>query len=87
MQTKRILLTLKAASAGAFERPASLFKFVAVALVGPFILLTIGGSQSSNLPWSFWATMLLILVAVISAGFLRFARESHEDISISPDRG
>ena len=46
MQTKKILLRLKAASAGAFERPAPLFKFVAAALVGPFILLTIGGSRS-----------------------------------------
>jgi len=87
MQTQKTFLKVKAASAGALERPASLFKFVAAALVGPFILLTIGGSQSSNLPWYFGATMLLMLLAVICVGFLRFARESHEDISISPDRG
>jgi hypothetical protein len=88
MQTQKILLNVKAASAGAFERPAPLFKFVAAALVGPFILLTIGGRQSNNLPWYFWATILLMLLAVICIGFLRFTRESHEaeDISISPDR-
>jgi len=88
MQTQKILLNVKAASAGAFERPAPLFRFIAAALVGPFILLTIGGSQSNNLPWYFWATMLLMLLAVICVGFLRFTRESHEaeDISISPDR-
>jgi hypothetical protein len=89
MQIQRALLNLKAASAGAFEHPAPLFRFVAAALVLPFILLTIGGSQSNNLPWQFWATILLTLLAVIFVGFLRFTRESHgaEDISISPDRG
>ena len=89
MQIQRALLNLKAAFAGAFEHPAPLFRFVAAALVLPFILLTIGGSQSNNLPWQFWATILLMLLAVICVGFLRFTRESHEaeDISISPDRG
>ena len=89
MQTQRILLKLKAASDGAFERPAPLFKFVAAALVGPFILLTIGGSMSNNLPWYFWATMIVMLLAVICVGFLRYAREPQEDedISISPNRG
>jgi hypothetical protein len=88
MQIQRDLLKLKAASAGAFERPAPLFQFVAAALVLPVILLTIGGSQSNDLPWKFWATILLLLLAVICVGFLRFTRESHEaeDISISPDR-
>ena len=89
MQIQRALLNLKAASAGAFERPAPLFQFVAAALVLPFILLTIGGSQSNDLPWQFWATILLMFLAVICVGFLRFTRESHEaeDVSISPDRG
>jgi hypothetical protein len=89
MQIQRALLNLKAASVGAFEHPAPVFRFVAAALVLPFILLTIGGSQSNNLPWQFWATILLTLLAVIFVGFLRFTRESHEaeDVSISPDRG
>ena len=89
MQIQRALLNLKAASAGAFKHPAPVFQFVAAALVLPFILLTIGGSQSNDLPWQFWVTILLMLLAVICVGFLRFIRESHEakDISIRPDRG
>lgn len=88
MQIQRVLLNLKTASAGAFERPAALFRFVLAALVGPFILLTIGGSQSNNLPWSFWATILLMLSMVICVGFLRFTREYRDadNISISPGR-
>lgn len=88
MQIQSVLLNLKAASAGAFARPAPLFRFVAAALVGPFVLLTIGGRLSNNLPWYFWTATLLLLLIVISIGFLRFTRESHEaeEISISPDR-
>jgi hypothetical protein len=88
MQIQRVLLNLKAVSTGAFDPPAPLFRFVAAALVGPFILLTIGGRQSNNLPWSFWTTMLLMLLAVICVGFLRFTSDSRgaADISISPDR-
>jgi hypothetical protein len=37
MQIQRVLLNLKAASAGAFERPAPLFWFAAAPLVAPFI--------------------------------------------------
>ncbi len=88
MQTHRILLKLRASSAGAFYRPAAMLRFVTAALIGPFILLTIGGSQSNNLPWYFWTTILLMLLLVMSVGFLRFTREYREsdDISISPDR-
>lgn len=88
MQAQKILLKVKAVSTGAFERPAALLKFVAIALVAPFILLTIGGTQANNLPWYFWATTILLLLSVISIGYLRFARGSsdREDISISPDR-
>jgi hypothetical protein len=88
MQTQGVVLRLKARSDGAFARPAPLFKFVATALVGPFVLLTVGGSLSNNLPWYFWASVVGLLLMVICVGFLRFTRESHEaeDISISPDR-
>jgi Na+/proline symporter len=88
MRIQNVLLKLKGATAGGFSRPAPLLWFLAAALIGPFALLTLGGSQSSNLPWYFWAAILLVLLAVICAGFLRFTRESHEaeGISISPDR-
>lgn len=88
MKIQKSLLNLKASSAGGFARPAPFFWFVGAALIGPFALLTIGGSQSHNLPWYFWAAILTMLLAVICVGFLRYARESHEarDVSISPDR-
>ncbi len=88
MQIQNVLLNLKRASAGGFSRPAPLVWFVAAALIGPFALLTFGGTQSSNLPWYFWAAILLVFLAVICVGFLRFTRESHEakGMSISPDR-
>jgi hypothetical protein len=65
-----------------------MFRFVAAAMIGPFILLTISGGQSNNLPWLFWATILLMLLTVICVGFFRFTREYREAnaISISPDR-
>lgn len=83
-----VFLNLKQASAGAFARPVRLFSFVVAAVVAPFVLLTIGGSEPNKLPWSFWVTILLLLMVVISVGFLRFTRDSHEaeNISISPDR-
>jgi len=88
MQIQRTLPNLKASAAGAFDRPAFLVRFVAVALIGPFALLTIGGGQSNNFPWYFWTMILLMLLLVICVGFLRFTHDSREaeEISISPDR-
>jgi hypothetical protein len=88
MQIQRVFLNLKAVSTGAFDPAAPLLRFVAAALVAPFILLTIGGRQSNNLPWYFWATILLMLLAVVCVGYLRFTRDPHEaeDISIRPGR-
>jgi len=88
MRNRKKLPNLKARYAGGLSRRAAFFGFIAAALIGPFVLLTVGGSQSNNLPWYFWAGILLLLLLVICVGFLRFTRESHdaEDISISPDR-
>lgn len=88
MNVKNVLLNIKAGSTGGFTRPAPIFWFIAVALIAPFFLLTVGGRESNNLPWYFWAITLLLLLIVIVVGFLMFTRESHkaEDISISPDR-
>jgi hypothetical protein len=69
MQTHRVFRKLRASSAGAFYRPAAMLRFVTAALIGPFILLTVGGTQSNNLPWYFWTTILLILLLVMSVGF------------------
>ncbi|HEX5733611.1 MAG TPA: hypothetical protein VF131_12320 [Blastocatellia bacterium] len=88
MNIQNVLLNLKAVSAGAFARPALIFWFVAIAVVGPFVLLTIGGREANDLPWYFWALAMLLLALVITVGFLRFTRKPHEaeDISINPDR-
>jgi hypothetical protein len=88
MKIQNVLLSMKTASAGGLGRPVSFFWFIAVALAAPFLLLTIGGSLANNLPWYFWAAILLLLLAVISIGFLRFTHPSRaaEDISIRPDR-
>ena len=51
MNIEDVLLNLKAVSPGAFARPALMFWFVAIAVVGPFVLLTIGGRGTNNLPW------------------------------------
>jgi MFS family permease len=63
-----------------------------VAVVGPFLLLTVGGRDPSrpdepNLPWYFLAIVLVIVLAIIGVGFYMFTRDSHEadDISISPE--
>jgi hypothetical protein len=76
-------LNLKAISTGGFDRPLSLLWFVGIAFVGPIFLLSTGGSESHNVPWYIWVTMLLVLVIVIGIGLLRFMRESHEAEEIS----
>ena len=87
MKIQSVSLNLMRVSAGAFSRPTQLFWFVAAALIGPFALLTLGGRQSSNLPWFFWASTSLAISTVICIGFLRFANESQtaEAISINPE--
>lgn len=87
MQIRNVWLNSSAASVKGWAR-APLFWFVAIAVIAPFALLTIGGKQSNNLPWYFWAAILLLVLVAICVGFLRFTHESHEavDISISPER-
>jgi hypothetical protein len=61
------------------------------AIIGPFVLLAISGSDptnpdETNLPWYFLVIVLVIVLAIIGVGFLMFTREPHnEDISISPE--
>lgn len=59
-----------------------------LAVMGPFFLLTIGGSGASNLPWYVWAITLLLMLLVIGRGRYLFMLDSKEAeaISISPKR-
>jgi hypothetical protein len=77
---------------GVFDRIALALGLIG-AIVGPFILLAVGGRDPSNpnqpgLPWYFLVIVLVLVLVIIAVGFLLFARVSQEgeEISISPDR-
>jgi hypothetical protein len=83
---------VKVPQEGVLDRIALLVGLVG-AIVGPFVLLAIGGrdpnnSNEANLPWYFLVIVLVIVLAIVGVGFLMFTRESRgaEEISISPDR-
>jgi len=75
---------------GVLDRVALLIGLLG-AIIGPFVLLAIGGADPTNpnettLPWYFLAIVLVVVLAIIGVGFLMFTREPHdEDISISPE--
>ena len=62
------------------------------AIVGPFLLLAVGGRESGSnqpaLPWYFLVIVLVLLLVIMGVGFFMFTRESHheEEISISPEQ-
>jgi len=77
---------------GVFDRVVLLVGLVG-AIVGPFVLLAVGGRdpnkpQEAGLPWYFLVIVLILVLVIMGVGFLMFARESSEgsEISISPDR-
>jgi len=76
---------------GVLDRVALLIGLLG-AIIGPFVLLAISGSDpnnpnETNLPWYFLVIVLVIVLALIGVGFLMFTREPHnEDISISPEQ-
>ncbi|MGH9822596.1 MAG: hypothetical protein ACREDR_05025 [Blastocatellia bacterium] len=79
-------------SEGLFDRVALLLGLVG-AVVGPFVLLTVGGRDPNNptqpgLPWYFLAIVLVLVLIVVAVGFMMFARQSREakEISINPER-
>jgi MFS family permease len=82
---------VKAPQERAIDRIALLVGLLG-AVIGPFVLLAIGGTDPSNpdqasLPWYVMVIVILIVLAVIGVGFLMFTRESHpEETSINPDR-
>jgi MFS family permease len=82
---------LKVPQEGVFDRIALVAGLVGV-IVGPFVLLAIGGRDPSNpnapgLPWYFLLIVLVLVLVIVGAGFVLFTRESHYDdeISISPE--
>lgn len=85
MSIQDMVLKLRVVSANSYTRTAALVGLI-VAVMGPFLLLTMGGRDSNNLPWYVWVTIPILLMAVIAVGILMFKRDSHdaEDISISP---
>jgi MFS family permease len=82
---------VKVPQEGILDRVALVFGLIG-AIVGPFVLLAIGGRDPSNpdqpnLPWYFLAIVLVLVLVIVGVGFVLFTRESHyeEEISISPD--
>ncbi|HXG67908.1 MAG TPA: hypothetical protein VNO70_22605 [Blastocatellia bacterium] len=83
---------VKVPQEGALDRVALLLGLLG-AVIGPFVLLAVGGRDPANpnqpnLPWYVLAIVLLVLLALIGVGFVMFTREHHEgeEISISPER-
>jgi MFS family permease len=82
---------LKVPQEGVLDRIA-LVLGLAGAIVGPFVLLAIGGHDASNqnatnLPWYFLAIVLVAVLVIVGVGFVLFTRESNyeDEISISPE--
>jgi MFS family permease len=76
---------------GTLDRVALLVGLIG-AVVGPFVLLAVGGRDPANpnqpnLPWYFLAIVLVLVLVIVGVGFVLFTRESHyeEEISISPE--
>ena len=82
---------LKVPQEGMLDRIALLIGLVG-AIVGPFVLLALGGSDPTNpsapnLPWYFLVIVIVLVLVIVGVGFVLFTRESHyeEEISISPE--
>ena len=82
---------LKVPQEGVFDRIALVAGLLGV-VVGPFVLLAIGGRDPSTpnapgLPWYFLVIVLVLVLVIVGVGFVLFTRESHYDdeISISPE--
>ncbi len=85
MSIQSKILRFKAFSSYSYTRTAA-FIGITAAVLGPFLLLTIGGREANNMPWYVWTLILLLLLLVVTAGVLVFNRRKSgsEDISISP---
>lgn len=82
---------LKVPQEGVLDRIALVAGLVG-AVVGPFVLLAMGGRDPSApnapiLPWYFLLIVLVLVLVIVGVGFILFTRESHyeDEISISPE--
>lgn len=82
---------LKVPQEGMLDRIALVLGLVG-AIVGPFVLLALGGSDPNNpnapnLPWYFLVIVIVLVLVIVGVGFVLFTRESHyeDEISISPE--
>lgn len=80
---------LKVPQEGVVDRIALVVGLVG-AVVGPFVLLALGGSNNAgapNLPWYFLVIVIVLVLVIVGVGFVLFTRESHyeDEISISPE--
>lgn len=85
MSIRDIALKVKVISANLFTgtmRAAASIRIL-VAVILPFILLTVGGRGASHLPWYIWTIMLLLLVLVVGRGRYLFLVVSYEAEAIS----
>jgi hypothetical protein len=81
MSIEDVAFKLKTASS---TRTAAVIGIIA-AVVGPFAMITFGGSETSNLPWYVWVLVPLVLMLVIGTGYFLFTRtHDSKDISIRP---
>lgn len=82
---------VKVPQEGVLDRIALLIGLVG-AVVGPFLLLALGGQDrdgnAQSLPGYFLIIVLVLVIGIVGVGFYMFTRESHydEEISINPDR-
>ena len=84
MLTRDVLLQLRGASAQAFRHRGAIIGFI-VGVVGPCLLLATGGRDPNRVPWYVWITVPLLLLSVMSIGFLMFnRRDRSKDMSINP---
>ncbi len=85
MSIESVVRKLTPVPSGSITRTAVLMGIIA-AVTGPFLILTVGGRDANNLPWYVWTMIPLILLVVLTAGYLAFKRDSTdaEAISIRP---
>jgi hypothetical protein len=85
MSLQDAALKLKVVSANSFTRTTRAVASIGIlaAIIVPFLLFTMGGRGSSNMPWYIWTIMLLLLLLGIGMGRYRFLLDSQEAAAMS----